>query len=64
MNPEGGKISTQIMTTWRITDKTAPHLELVTAGSKCVSLNTRADCVYCARNAVIGSTFVARSAGT
>jgi len=31
MNPEGGKISTQIMTTWRITDKTAPHLELVTA---------------------------------
>jgi len=33
MNPEGGKISTQIMTTWWITDKTAPHLELVTAAA-------------------------------
>jgi hypothetical protein len=28
---DGGKISTQIMTTWRITDETAPHLELATA---------------------------------
>ena len=29
-NQEGGKIPTQIMATWRITDKTEPHLELVT----------------------------------
>jgi len=34
MNPEGGKISTQIMTTWRITDETERHLELVTAGAR------------------------------
>ena len=33
MNPEGGKISTQIMTTWRITDETERHLELVTAAA-------------------------------
>jgi hypothetical protein len=33
MNPEGGKISTQIITTWRITDETERHLELVTAAA-------------------------------
>jgi hypothetical protein len=31
---DGSKVSTQIMTTWRITDKTAPHLELVTAAAR------------------------------
>jgi len=34
MNPQGGKISTRIMTTWRISDETEPHLELVTAGAR------------------------------
>src|SRR6266481_4923978 len=29
-NQEGGKVPTHIMATWRITDKTEPHTELVT----------------------------------
>ena len=63
-NQEGGKVPRQIMVTWRINDKSEPHLELRDDRSKRASLNARAECVYCARNAVIGSTFVARSAGT
>src|SRR4029077_8080892 len=59
-NQESGKVPTQIMVTWRITDKTGTR----DTRSKRAPLNARAECVYCARNAVIGSTFVARSAGT
>ncbi len=59
-NQEGGKVPTQIMVTWRITDKAGTR----DTPSKRASLNACAECLYCARNAVIGSTFVARSAGT
>jgi hypothetical protein len=56
MNQGRGKIPT------RITDKTAPHLELVIPQQHALP-NARAECAYCARNAIIGSTLVARSAG-
>ena len=42
-NQEGGKVPTQIMVTWRITDRIEPHLELVTAAASVRWLNTRAE---------------------
>jgi len=39
-------------------------VKLVTPAENALSPDARAECVYCARNAVIGSTLVARSAGT
>ena len=52
------------MATWRINDKSQPHLELVPTAASPAPLNAHAESPYCVRNAVIGSTFVARSAGT
>ena len=62
-NQEGGKVPTQIVVTWRITDKSELHWSFVTTAAS-APVKRPAECVYCARNAVIGSTFVARSAGT
>src|SRR4029077_567690 len=54
-NQEGSKVPTHIMATWRITDKTEPAHGTRDPRSRRAPLNTRAECVYCARNAVIGS---------
>jgi hypothetical protein len=62
MHYQGNRSETDL--TWRIVDKPEPHLQPVTPfqerfAKHCVSRGS-----YCARKATMGSTFVARSAGT